>query len=467
MSFNQITIIGTGLIGGSIGLAFKAAGFSGKIIGCDRQASVDRARAMRAIDLGTEDPLEAIHGSDLIVLATPVGAIIDLIERIGPLASPDALITDVGSTKKEIIERARAVFGDRAPQRFLAGHPMAGKEHGGLENAESRLFLNAVWLLVPQPGQDLEKGKTKDYRDLLEKTGARVMKMEADRHDHLCAWISHLPQMISTALAATLVDEFAETPDLHAIGGRALREMTRIAGSPYSMWRDIAYTNSSNIEQALHKLEQRLAHIRENLRSPELRKEFEQANRFELGKKDVAATVLVIPGWQNSGPQHWQTLWEQQNPIFLRVQQRDWDTPHREWWVQRITEEVRQAPAPIVFAAHSLGCIAVAHWVQQRQQELSKIKGALLVAPADVDRKDTPRQLNDFKPVPKKLLPFPSIVVASHDDPYLALDRAREMARTWGSRFVDVGAAGHINGDSGLGDWPEGKRLLRHLIEGE
>jgi predicted alpha/beta hydrolase family esterase len=149
------------------------------------------------------------------------------------------------------------------------------------------------------------------------------------------------------------------------------------------------------------------------------------------------------------------------------VQQRDWDTPHREWWVQRITEEVRQAPAPIVFAAHSLGCIAVTHWVQQAQPELSKIKGALLVAPADVERKDTPRQLSDFKPVPRKLLPFPSIVVASHDDPYLALDRAREMARTWGSRFVDVGAAGHINGDSGLGDWPEGKRLLRHLIEGE
>jgi prephenate dehydrogenase len=467
MAFKQITIIGTGLIGGSVGLAIKAAGFGGRIVGCDREAVVDRARAMRAIDLGTEDPIEAIQGSDLIILATPVGAIIDLLERIGPLASPDALITDVGSTKKEIIERARAVFGDRAPQRFLASHPMAGKEHGGLENAEARLFINAVWLLVPQAGQDLERGKIREYRDLLEKAGARVLKMQAERHDWLCAWISHLPQMISTALAATLVDEFGATPELHAIGGRALREMTRIASSPYSMWRDIAYTNSANIEQALHKLEQRLAHIRENLRAPALRKEFEQANRFELAKKDAAATVLVVPGWQNSGPLHWQTLWEQQNPIFLRVQQRDWDTPHREWWLQRITEEVRQAPAPIVFAAHSLGCIAVAHWVEQAQAELGKIKGALLVAPADVDRGDSPVQLNDFRPVPKHLLPFPSIVVASHDDPYLAMERAREMARTWGSRFVDAGAAGHINGDSGLGDWPEGKRLLRHLTEGE
>jgi len=147
MAFRQITIIGTGLIGGSLGLAVKAAGFGGKIVGCDRQAVLDRARPMRAIDLGTEDPVEAIQGSDLIVLATPVGAIIDLIERIGPLASPNALITDVGSTKKEIVDRARSVFGENAMRRFIGGHPMAGKEHGGLENAESRLFANAVWLM--------------------------------------------------------------------------------------------------------------------------------------------------------------------------------------------------------------------------------------------------------------------------------------------------------------------------------
>lgn len=450
-----------------MGLAIRSSGFGGRIIGCDRAGVVGRASAMRAIDVGTEDPVEAIQGSDLVVLATPVGAIIDLIERIGPLVSPNALITDVGSTKREIVERARSVFGERSLQRFLGGHPMAGKEHSGLENAESRLFLNAVWLLSPQPGQELDKGKIRDFRELLERIGTRVVKMDVERHDRLCAWISHLPQMVSTALAATLVEEFGSDPDLHAIGGRALREMTRIASSPYSMWRDIAYTNSGNIENALHKLEQRLAHLRESLRSPALKTEFEQANHFELKAKDVAATVLVVPGWQNSGPQHWQTLWEQQNPIFLRVQQRDWDTPHRAWWLERITEEVRQAPAPIVFAAHSLGCLAIAHWVQQAGPELSKIKGALLVAPADVERTDTPTQLMDFKPVPRKLLPFPSIVVASNDDPYLAAERAREIARSWGSRFVDIGAAGHINGDSGLGDWPEGKRLLRHLIEGE
>jgi len=466
MAFRQITIIGTGLIGGSLGLALKAAGFGGKIVGCDRAAVLDRARAMRAIDVGTEDPVEAIAGSDLIVLATPVGGIIDLIERIGPLASPEALITDVGSTKKEIIERARAVFGDRAPQRFLAGHPMAGKEHSGLEHAEAKLFLNAVWLLAPQPRQDFERGKIKDYCELLEGIGARVLKMDAERHDLLCAWVSHLPQMLATALAATLVEELGGNPDLHAIGGRALREMTRIASSPYSMWRDIAHTNTANIECALAKLEQRLAHIRENLRTPALREEFDHANRFELGTKDVAATVLVLPGWQNSGPRHWQTLWEQQNPIFLRVQQRDWEFPHREWWLERITAEVKQSPAPIVFAAHSLGCIALAHWCKAAPGEAGKIKGALLVAPPDVDSKDAPKQLKDFSPVPRDLLPFPSIVVASSSDPYLTIGRARDFARSWGSRFVDIGPAGHINGESGLGDWSEGKRLLRHLIEG-
>jgi predicted alpha/beta hydrolase family esterase len=262
------------------------------------------------------------------------------------------------------------------------------------------------------------------------------------------------------------VDEYAGNSQLQSIGGRALREMTRIASSPYSMWRDIALTNTANIERALSRLEQRLAHLRENLRTQELREEFERAKRFEHVSSDVAATVLVIPGWQNSGPRHWQTIWEQQNPIFLRVEQRDWEFPDRELWLQRISEEVRQAPAPIVLVAHSLGCVAVAHWSQVALGEVGKIKGALLVAPADLDSKDAPGQTKDFAPVPQKLLPFPSIVVASSNDPFCSMGRAEALARNWGSRLVDIGPAGHINGDSGLGDWPEGKRLLQHLVEG-
>src|SRR5437660_986776 len=195
MPFQQITIIGTGLIGGSFGLAIGAAGMQTRIVGCDRAHVLQRARNMGAIDTGVEDPVEAVKGSDLIFLATPVGAIIDLIERIGPIASPQALITDVGSTKQEITERARTVFGDRGAERFLGGHPMAGKEHGGIDQAEASLFRNSVWLLVPlHPQEKLECGKLRAYRELLEKIGAKIIKMEAERQDFLCAWISHLPQ---------------------------------------------------------------------------------------------------------------------------------------------------------------------------------------------------------------------------------------------------------------------------------
>jgi predicted alpha/beta hydrolase family esterase len=174
-------------------------------------------------------------------------------------------------------------------------------------------------------------------------------------------------------------------------------------------------------------------------------------------------SVLILPGWQNSGPSHWQTLWEQQHPGFRRVQQQDWEEPKRADWLHRITEEVNQATDPVVFVGHSLGCISMAHWCQSPAAD-GKVKGALLVAPADVDRADAPSQLKDFAPIPKQRFPFPSIVVASSNDPYLAVNRARELAEAWGSTFVEIGSAGHINGESGLGDWPEGKRMLRRLL---
>jgi prephenate dehydrogenase len=287
MSFTQITIIGTGLIGGSLGLAVKSSGLDCRIIGCDRAHVLDRARKMGALDDGAEDPEEAIKGSDLIVLATPVGTIIDLIERIGPVAPADALITDVGSTKQEILDRARAVFGADVGKRFLGSHPMAGKEHSSIFSADAALYRGATWFFVPSsPQQDLTSENIRAYRQLLEHMGARVAVIDAARHDKLCGWISHLPQMVSTALAGILLDEFGNSSELQTITSRGLREMTRTASSPYSMWRDIAHTNSGNIEQALSALEQRLAHIRENLRTQGLREEFEHANQFELGKEE-------------------------------------------------------------------------------------------------------------------------------------------------------------------------------------
>jgi prephenate dehydrogenase len=280
MTFFQITIVGTGLIGGSFALAARKAGFRGRIVGCDREEVLARAREMGAIDGGSSDPGEAVAGSDLVLLATPVGAILDFLKRVGPRLGPNVSVTDAGSTKAEIMTEARAVFGGNVAQRFLGGHPIAGKERSGIEEADADLFRGSVWLFTPAEGQELSAGRVGEFVALVEFIGARAVEIDAERHDRLCAWTSHLPQMVSTALAAALEEEFGDDPELRAIGGRALREMTRIAASPYSMWRDIALTNSENIAEALQRLEQRLAHLRENLRTPELRAEFERGNRF-------------------------------------------------------------------------------------------------------------------------------------------------------------------------------------------
>lgn len=285
----QVTIIGTGLIGGSLGLALKKYRIAERVVGCDRAQVLEEARRRCAIDEGREDARAACAGSDVVVLATPVGAIIDLIEKLGPVISPKTLLTDVGSTKERVLDRARSVFGDHAGERFLPGHPMAGKESGGIEQADADLFAGAVWLFTPakasaQNGEGQRPQRIREYIDAVRMIGARVIEMDATRHDRLCAWISHLPQFVSTALASALEDEFGDDPDVHAIGGRALREMTRLASSPYSMWRDIAITNEANVQEAVLALEQRLAHIRENLRTRELAEEFERAREFRNRK---------------------------------------------------------------------------------------------------------------------------------------------------------------------------------------
>ena len=282
-SIGQITIIGTGLIGGSFALAARQAGYSGPLVGCDREPVLAQARARGAIDTGFSDPGEAARGSDLILLATPVGSIIDLIERIGPTAPPHSLLTDVGSTKFEIAARARSVFGQQAGQRFLPGHPMAGREQGGIENADAGLFRGAVWVTTPL-GDASRLGA--GFLELVAATGARVISMDAERHDRICAWLSHLPQMLATALAASLEEEFAGDSQALQLAGPALREMTRTAASPYSVWRDIALTNGANLQAALLQLEQRLAHLRENLSTRELAAEFDLANKL---RKDLNA----------------------------------------------------------------------------------------------------------------------------------------------------------------------------------
>src|ERR1700730_5811925 len=277
MAIRQITIIGTGLIGSSFGLALKKRRFPGRIIGCDRAPVLGQARNKGAIDEGHTDPAGAVRGSQVVLLAAPVGAIVELIGRLGPALPPKTLLTDVGSTKAEVLARATATFGKDVGRRYLAGHPMAGKEQSGVEAADPDLFQDAVCFVAPARGQKIFEGLSGEFLEWVESVGAGVAGMDADAHDQLCAWISHLPQLISTALAATLVDEYGEDAPLLETGGRALREMTRISASPYSLWRDVALTNKKNIRNALLKLEQRLAHIRENLDTRELAGEFERA----------------------------------------------------------------------------------------------------------------------------------------------------------------------------------------------
>lgn len=179
-----------------------------------------------------------------------------------------------------------------------------------------------------------------------------------------------------------------------------------------------------------------------------------------------APTILTVPGLHNSGPSHWQSLWERDNPQVIRADLGMWDRPHRNVWVTKLDQAIRAARAPVILAAHSLGCQAVAWWAELSGQPWGwPVAGALLVAPADVDRGDAPSELSGFAPSPRTLLPFPSILVSSSDDPWITHARARSLAAQWGSRFVDVGALGHINAASGVGDWSEGQALMERLVD--
>lgn len=171
--------------------------------------------------------------------------------------------------------------------------------------------------------------------------------------------------------------------------------------------------------------------------------------------------VLLLPGWQDSGPDHWQSHWERLHGDE-RVHQHDWDWPRRGDWMARLDEVLLQGDAPALLVAHSLGCQLVASWAEH-SQHTGRVKGALLVAPPDTEREDMPPQLHNWRPIRRRRLPFPSIAVISSDDPFGAAERSTQMAADWGSSVVVAGPRGHLNSASGLGDWPEGRALLDSL----
>jgi prephenate dehydrogenase len=280
----SIAILGTGLLGTSVGLALRATGFRGSIVGWNRGVEgAQTALSAGAIDSVAADPLQAARESQVVVLAVPIYATLDLMEKLAGVLGSDHLVTDVGSTKGQITAAAGRLFNTPERAAFLPGHPMAGKERGGAALGDANLFRGAVWLFTDDPAWQRSAHSAelaKSWRKWVAAMGSKTLDMDAARHDELVAWVSHLPQFAATALSALLEEEVGDAPELKDVGGRALREMTRLGASPYSMWRDIALTNTEAVQAALYKLEQRLAHLRENLRTPELREEFEQANRF-------------------------------------------------------------------------------------------------------------------------------------------------------------------------------------------
>lgn len=172
------------------------------------------------------------------------------------------------------------------------------------------------------------------------------------------------------------------------------------------------------------------------------------------------APVVIVPGWTNSGAQHWQSLWQQAHPDWTRVEPADWDRPELDDWVDAIERAVGRCASAPLLVGHSLGCIAIAHWARRSP---GKARGAFLVAPADVDAPGIPDEIAGFAPVPRAPLPFGALLVASEDDPYLALASAVTLASAWGAGFVNVGPLGHINAHAGCGAWPQGRRLFDQL----
>jgi len=192
---------------------------------------------------------------------------------------------------------------------------------------------------------------------------------------------------------------------------------------------------------------------------------------FEQYRAEVtieSPLILTVPGLGDSGPEHWQTIWEREREDCHRVDLGDWEKPHRNTWVNKLNLAIIRAERPVVLVAHSLGCLTVAWWTKYEQPEAEgPVIGALLVAPPDVDFFPIDERLGKFAPTPEEPLPFPSILVASRNDPYIGFRSARRLARAWGSWFADAGDAGHINAESEIGEWPFGKFLLGRLLRNQ
>ena len=281
--FAHVAIVGCGLLGGSFALALRRAGFTGRITACGGQRS-----PQLAVERGVADALETSFdnnescSADLIFLAAPIGGILDFLKTKGGLLKAGALVTDAGSTKAEICRVARGSL--PASVCFIGGHPMAGSENTGVEFATAHLFERATWALMSEHTATAEQFAA--LHDLIVGFGARALVTTPDQHDAAVALISHLPQLVASTLATLLDGEHdgavAERGLAQQLAATGWRDMTRLAGSSFSVWRDIVMTNQPNVTQALGALIAELQNLQEALAHRDytaVRALFEQANQ--------------------------------------------------------------------------------------------------------------------------------------------------------------------------------------------
>jgi prephenate dehydrogenase len=277
---NRVTILGTGLIGGSFALALRKYASDIHITGWDRPEVVREAQSRNAIDAAFSDELApALENADLVYLALPIGATLDLLPEIARHAAPNALVTDACSTKVRIIEDATDLFPADATRLFLGGHPMAGRELSGIAHADADLFHNNTYALIGAASEQHDP-RVSAFVRILEKIGARPLWLGAQQHDYAVGLASHLPQLAAVALGSFLYDHLDENGLPITLAGPGLRDSLRLAGSPYSTWRDIVLTNKEVLSAALDLFARRLDDLRERLGSRDLEADFEAANEL-------------------------------------------------------------------------------------------------------------------------------------------------------------------------------------------
>jgi prephenate dehydrogenase len=262
-------------------LALRRAGVAGHVVGCDRKDVLSRALEIGVIDSACENAGESVVGSDFVFLCVPVETSIELLAQIASRLSPEALVSDVGSTKNRFATVAWEIFGASAAMRVLPGHPLAGGEFSGLEHASAELFAGCLWVLTPLAGD--EENLIPSHRSLLSALaamGAHVTFSTPEEHDRTLAYTSHLPQMLSSALALTLEQAFGTGNPAVQVHAGGLSSMLRLAESDPAMWEQIAASNKGNLAEALLSMEAELRSLRESLGCPEFRTKFEQARGF-------------------------------------------------------------------------------------------------------------------------------------------------------------------------------------------